>query len=438
MDTFFKNLSEEITCEMDFSRYFDWAATTPPDVNIIQDALKKACLCYQNPSSVHAGGKSAKALLEEARARCAKALNVKAETLIFTSGGTESDQWPLFSLLTRPVADANKRGHIVMSGIEHPAIREQVFMMKQLGFNVSTVNPEKNGIISAQKLLSKIQNDTLLVAVMAVNNETGCVQPVYAIADGLKEISKNQRKALFLVDCVQTIGKIPFCIDYPGIDFATISAHKLRGPHGMGLLYSAKRHEPFIRGGAQENGMRPGTENLFGALSLASCLEKYALTTKTPAQNALPANAQICTVQNCTNASSAQTPTKFDAWARYNAQILYTKDFIQKLLTLNGVEIIPRERINLPQENFSPWIVQAQFKNIPGEVMVRALSEKGFSISTGSACSAKKLSRPVLEAMGITKTDAQNAVRFSFGYETTKENIDALLDAIREIRAQFK
>ena len=400
-----------MSSDIDFSGYFDWAATTPPDTAILQDSLNRTAEYFANPSSVHKAGLKAKELLGEARTRCEKALGVAADTLIFTSGGTESDHWPILSLLQRPrTKSAQQQGNIIISAIEHPAIREMCESIKNLNYDIISVKPEKNGIVDAEKMLEKVNEDTLLVCLMAVNNETGAVQPVYQVADGLIKQCQGKRKPKFHVDAVQAAGKIPLQLSHPGIDSAAISAHKLRGPRGIGLLYLAKRQESFLRGGGQEGGLRAGTENVAGALALAACLEKYVIS---------PNNS-----------------------ARYSAQLETTAQFVKDISALKGCKIIPEMRAGLSAEEsaglFSPWIVQASFDGIPGEVMVRALSEKGFSISTGSACSAKKLSRPILEAMGIKKDQASTAVRFSFGAETTAKDINALIQALTEIRALFK
>lgn len=423
------------TENISFKGYFDWAATTPLNTEILNNAIQKVSNCYANPSSVHAMGIDAKKLLTQAREKCAKALNVKPENLIFTSGGTESDYLPMLSLLQRQSArQSENRGTIIISAIEHPAIREQAEMMKNCGFSVISVAPEKNGIISVEKLISKVDLETVLVCVMGVNNETGCIQPVYEIADALTEKTKGHKRPKFHVDAVQTIGKIPFYLGYKGIDSAAISAHKLRGPRGIGLLYMAQRQEPFIRGGNQENGLRPGTENLLGALALADCLEDYALTPKN----------QITAKEISKTFTEKDTKEKLiefssKSFERMIEQTELTNDFIKEISSIEGASIIPKERTDSNKQNlFSPWVLQMSFAKIPGEVMVRALSEKGFYISTGSACSAKKMSRPVLEVMGISKEEATNAVRFSFGHETQKQDIKDLIIAIKEITNLFK
>ena len=393
----------------DFSHYFDWAATTPPDSQILEEALKLTVENYGNPSSLHKLGTNAGKLLAQARERCAKVLEVAPETIIFTSGGTESDHFPILSLLQKPKnRSRDNNGTIVISAIEHPAIREQAKMMENCGYRVTLVSPEKNGIVSAEKFVSKTDDNTQLVCLMAVNNETGAIQPVYEVADLLQKKYTNHKKPKFHVDAVQATGKIPFRLNHKGIDSAAISAHKIRGPRGIGILYLAKRIEPFVRGGEQENGLRPGTENVFAALAMAMCLEKYIISESIP-----------------------------ESVKKLEKQESVCSSFIFDLLQIKGCKIIPESRNKNDSEHFSPWIVQTTFQNIPGKVMVRALAEKGFSISTGSACSAKKLSRPVLEAMQVSKDDATNAVRFSFGPDTSEQAVSELVNAIREVTASF-
>ncbi len=393
----------------DFSYYFDWAATTPPDSQILEEALKLTLENYGNPSSLHKLGTNAGKLLTQARERCAKALDVAPDTIIFTSGGTESDHFPILSLLQKPKnRNSDNNGTIVISAIEHPAIREQTKMMENCGYRVTLVPPEKNGIVSAEKFVSKTDDNTQLVCLMAVNNETGAIQPIYEVAELLQKKYTNHKKPKFHVDAVQAAGKIPLRLNHKGIDSAAISAHKIRGPRGIGILYLAKRIEPFVRGGEQENGLRPGTENVFGALAMAMCLEKYIISENVP-----------------------------ESLQKLEKQKNVCSGFISDLLQIKGCKIIPESRNKDDSEHFSPWIVQTAFENIPGKVMVRALAEKGFSISTGSACSAKKLSRPVLEAMLVSKDDATNAIRFSFGADTSEQAVSELLTAIREVTADF-
>ena len=378
----------------DKEHYFDWAATSPADEDILKDSLEKTLECWGNPSSTHTTGKKARELLEEARERAANALGVKAENIYFTSGGTESDQIPLLSILTKPM-----KGTVLVSSIEHPAIREQAEALKNCGWNVIQIPSDSDGIIQPEVVAKLITNDTVLICIMAVNNETGVIQPIYDIADAITKASEGKRRPKFHVDCVQAAGKIKLNLSYKGIDSAALSSHKICGPRGIGILYLKDVIEPFLRGGGQEKGIRSGTENVFGAVAFSKCLERY---------------------YNKQNPKDAER----------------TNNFVEKLSELNGCTIVPPSRTE-KSDLFSPYVVQAAFKNIPGNVMLRALDAKGFSISTGSACSAKKNKRPVLEAMHVDAKLRENAVRFSFGPHTTDKAVDDLFSAIAEINAQF-
>lgn len=379
----------------DIEHYFDWAATSPVDEDILRESLEESFETWANPSSSHALGKKARELLENARKRAAKAMNVETENIYFTSGGTESDQIPLLSVLNKPA-----KGTVLISSIEHPAIREQAKELSKCGWKIVSIPSNKDGIITANTVTELLTLDTVLVCVMAVNNETGSIQPIYEIADAIKKWAEGKRKPKFHVDCVQAAGKIPLNLSYDGIDSAALSAHKICGPRGIGILYLKNNFEPFLKGGGQEKGIRSGTENVYGAVAFSKCLEKYFLTQKK---------------DNCIN----------------------TNDFIKKLSNLKNCTIIPPSRLQ-KEELFSPYVVQVSFKNIPGNVMLRALDSKGFYISTGSACSTKKANRPVLEAMHIPLDLRETAVRFSFGPTTTQKSLDELFEAINEINNIFQ
>ena len=412
---------------VDKNLYFDWAATAIPDQEILSAALAKSLEAWANPSSLHAAGKAARAALEDARSKCAAVLGAQAKQLVFTSGGTESDHIPLLAILNRP-----EKGNVAVSAIEHPALREMSDELKKCGIEPRLIPADKNGFVTPDAVLDTVDEKTLFVSVMAVNNETGAVQPIKEIAAALCERCKGKRKPRFHVDCVQALGKI--AIDFlnePGVDSAAFSAHKICGPRGIGLLYLKKEEEIFLRGGGQEGGARSGTENLFGAIAFGECLQKYAFV-----------------------------PGKENP--RLDQQKEWTARFIQELAAIKGCKIIPESRGNfsqdnnsggaadasnapgqksrasLSQESFSPWVVQASFKNIPGQVMLRALDAKGICVSTGSACSSKKASRPILEAMGVPADQRETSVRFSFGPATTREGMDALLAAVKEVCAAFE
>ena len=384
--------------------YFDWAATAPADKEILETAFRFSLDNWGNPSSIHGAGTEARAALESCRDRCAAVLGVQGKQLCFTSGGTESDHIPLLSVLTRP-----QKGSVLLSAIEHPALREMAKMLTNCGWKVITVNPDKDGFLHPEDIVSHLQDDTVYVSVMAVNNETGAIQPIYEIADALTAFAQGRRRPFFHVDCVQAAGKVPLHLAYNGIDSAAISAHKLGGARGIGLLYLAREFVPFLRGGGQENGVRSGTENLFGACCMALCLEKYYL-------------------------SESNTTQK----ERYEAQRKATAAFITQLQTIRGGTLIPHCRNGIyMEEKFSPWIVQAAFPGIPGQVLERALSADGYYISTGSACSAGRHSRPILDSMNIPPKEKESAVRFSFGTGTSMDAMEDLLEELRKVTGAF-
>ena len=380
--------------DFDYEHYFDWAATTPPDQDILKESLEITMKNWGNPSSVHQIGKNAKSVLEETRANVAKTLGVKTENIYFTSGGTESDQIPLLSVMTKPLC-----GTVLISSIEHPAIREQAYAMKHCGWKIKELPTDKYGIIQPQTVVDYLTDDTMLVCIMAVNNETGVIQPIYEIADALTQASKNKRGPKFHVDCVQAAGKIQLNLSHNGIDSAAISSHKICGPRGIGILYLKDKIEPFLKGGGQEKNIRSGTENVFGAVAISKCLERY---------------------YNKDNSEFSKI----------------SQDFVNQLSQLKGCTIIPQSRLEKP-ELFSPFVVQAAFSKIPGNVMLRALDSEGFSISTGSACSSKKNNRPVLEAMHINNDLRETSVRFSFGPHTTQKAVSELFKIVSKINSTF-
>lgn len=382
--------------------YFDWASTSPSDNKILQEALEISQSAWANPSSIHAGGKEARTILESSREKCASVLGVKPEQIYFTSGGTESNHIPLLSVLNRP-----KKGTVLLSSIEHPANREMASSLQKCGWKTVFIPSSSDGIITPSSVEKCLSEDTVFVSIMAVNNETGAIQPVYEIAELLKKFYSGKRKPKFHIDCVQAAGKIPLNISADGIDSAAFSAHKISGPRGIGILYLKETIEPFLKGGGQEKYIRSGTENLFGAVAFSKCLEKYFI----------------------------RKENSF-ALERFEKQKEYTSDFIKKLSQLDGFSLIPENRLSKP-DDYSPWVVQAAFKNIPGQVMLRALDAEGFYISTGSACSAKKNNRPVLKAMHIPESLSETAVRFSFGFETEKKAMDELFEKVKEIYKRF-
>ncbi|MDR2662346.1 MAG: aminotransferase class V-fold PLP-dependent enzyme [Treponema sp.] len=391
-------------------RYFDWAATALPDTD-------PGAAPFGNPSSLHGEGRAARAALEEARTRCAGALRVKPEELVFSSGGTESNAAVLFSLLRRPrrsgephTAGSGGAAELLYSAVEHPSIKENCTVLGELGLRCAVIPVDGEGRVTEETLAGALKKHPppKMAAIMAVNNETGAVNDLAALVSLIRSHSAEQGAPVHVhCDLVQAAGKIPMDPAGWGIDSASISAHKIGGPRGAGLLWLRKPLLPLVRGGGQEKGIRPGTENTAGALALARALETHGD----------PAAAE---------------PAREDAARRMETLI--------GGLEKTGLCIfIPPGRAGgtgTPSGGlrFSPWILQAAFRGrygiIPGEVMARSLDERGFAVSTGSACSSAEKKRPVLEAMGIDRETAFGGIRISQGWSTTMEDIEALTEAL--------
>jgi len=369
--------------------YLDWAASSPYSKN-------DNSVPFGNPSSHHREGRYAKQALENARKRCASVLNVPPETLYFTSGGTESNGIALFSNLAR-----QGKGRVISSLAEHSSVREGMETLNKMGKSIGSITVDSTGRVTAETFTKTLDKyaDTRFAVVMSVNNETGAVTDIASLMDVIQK-RKEFAPIHFHCDLVQAIGKIPIDISNLEIDSASISAHKICGPRGIGLLYLKKPLEVFYSGGGQEKGIRGGTENTQGAIEFANCLTKYANTE---------------TVQ-----------------LEYSQAKARWKKLMTSLSAMERCTLIPSCRA-IEDDRFSPYILQAAFKNIPGEVMARALDDLGFAVSTGSACSSSSPERPVLVAMGIEENLRIEGIRISQGYSTTDEEIDLFLEAVTEV-----
>ncbi len=407
--------------------YFDWASTSPQDKDILRECLEITMEKWGNPSSSHSAGKEAKEVLDQARDRAARVLGVKSENIYFTSGGTEADHIPLLSILNSP-----HKGEVLFSSIEHPAVREMANELKKCGWVVKEIPCEKDGIINPETLGSMLNAETALVCVMAVNNETGAIQKIKEISEVIKKADTGKRKIKFHVDCVQALGKIPVDLSGWGVDSAAFSGHKISGPRGIGILYLKDALEPFLRGGGQEKGIRSGTENVFGALAFSKVMEKYAI----PVCKEGSDNGNSVKAGDCPGTAAPQEKASENRLEQHSNFTELSCNFVKDLSEIKGCTVIPKERLSAP-ENYSSYVVQAAFQNIPGQVMMRALDAEGFYISTGSACSSRKNNRPILEAMKVDSKLRENAVRFSFGPLTTKEDLDELLAKVTEINGRF-
>lgn len=360
------------------SIYLDYAATTPTDELSLSAALPYFGSCFFNPSSAHSAGQSARAAAENARLRCARAVNASPSEIIFTSSGTEAVNQAIFS-----APEGKKR--IVVSSIEHESVISAAERMREKGFEIIYVKPDSDGIITAEALSRAVDGDTGLVCVMAVNNITGAVQPI-------KELAKTAHEsgALFFTDAVQAVNGVDIDVKKWNVDMLAVSAHKFYGMKGAGFLYAKGRKilRPLIVGGEQESGLRAGTINVPAVVSMGVAAER------------------------------AQSET-----AEYNAQAgAVAARFLAALDC--GTPVMPREK--------TPDILSVIFDGINGGRLAVALSLAGVCCSVGSACSAGSATAPrALTEMGINNADC--SVRFSFGRGLTAADAQKAAETVNSV-----
>jgi cysteine desulfurase len=384
--------------------FLDWASTAPPLAPAVEAQKKTALLTYGNPSSLHREGREAKALLEESRALIARAAGALPEEVVFTSGATEANNLVIASLLKKQITSsaAGRRRRIIVSALEHASLWEPALALKAAGFDVVTLRPEPSGIVSPAKLASLLDEKTVLVALMLVNNETGAVQPVRECAAVVHDFTRRRGARIhFHTDAVQAFGKLWFSFHELGADTLSISAHKLGGPRGVGALLTAKQVKLayLFLGGGQEANRRPGTENL-AAVSAFAAAAKHRID-------------------------------NIDANLARAASL--TDKLLQGLVTIPGVTIMPVERTAGAARSYSPYILSCAVPPVPGEVLVRSLDEQGIAVSTGAACqTSKKDSTRVIEALGVPRATAACVIRVSVGPETEAGDIDTLLSVLQD------
>jgi len=370
------------------SVYLDHNATTPVHPEVLEAMIPYFSQKFGNASSMHFSGRESKAALEDARATCAKILSCKDSEIVFTSGGTESDNYAI-----KGAAFANrKRGkHIITSPIEHHAVSVSCEFLQKEGFEVTYLPVDSCGIIDPDDLRKALRPDTTLISIMHANNETGVIQDIMGLA-GIA----HEGGALFHTDAVQSTGKIPYAISALGCDLLSISAHKLYGPKGVGLLYikSGTKIQAWNQGGGHERGRRAGTENVAGIVGLTKALE-----------------------------------IAFRDMERETAKLnAMTSRFYGSLR-----DRIPDIHLNGSLERRVPNTLNISFKGVEGEAMILSLDMKGISVSSGSACtSGATEASHVLVAMGITGERAHGSVRFSFGRSNSEEDIDYVVDILAQ------
>jgi cysteine desulfurase NifS len=373
--------------------YLDNNATTP-----VAEAVREAMLPYLgsfhgNPSSIYSDGRDAKSALEKARRQVAKLVNARPRRIVFTGGGSESD-----NLALKGVAFALRNGgrHIITTKVEHPAILGTCAFLEKLGYTITYLDVDRDGWLSPEELERALTDDTLLVSIKMANNETGTVLPI-------KELCQvaHERNILFHTDAIQAVGKIKADVEELGVDLLSISGHKFHAPKGIGALYMRQgvELEPLVHGGKQEGGIRAGTENVASIVGLGQAAEL--------AMHALR--------------DSEKTKTLRD---RLQDGIL---------------ELIPEAHINGHSENRLPNTLSVTLPDIRGESLVVAMDQHGISLASGSAC---KTGSPkpthVLIAMGRTERQAHCTIRLSLSRETTQENIEQTLAALKLVLEEME
>ncbi len=374
--------------------YFDHAATTPVDPQVLEKMLPYFTDNFGNPNSQHAFGRRSVCAVDEARDTVASLIGAKPSEIYFTSGGTESDNWAIRGAAH---ANAQKGKHLIVSAVEHPAMITTAKELEKEGFEVTFAAVDEFGRVDIAKLEGAIRPDTTFIGVMTANNEVGTIQSIAEISALAKE-----RGIVFFTDAVQAAGAIPLNVNEPAVDMLSFSGHKFYGPKGVGVLYvrSGKRIGKIITGGHQERSMRGGTTNVPGIVGLAEALR---LATADLSQNA----AYVASVRD-----------------HFIARVLNEIPYVK----LNGH---PKDR--LPNNaNFS-------FRYVEGESLLFSLDLAGIAVSSGSACSSGSLEPShVLLAMGLPEGLAHGSIRFSFGKENTIQEADYAVDKLKEIIVKLR
>ncbi|GEQ33939.1 cysteine desulfurase family protein [Marinilactibacillus psychrotolerans] len=371
--------------------YLDNSATTKIDSSVLETFNRVNKLYFGNPSSLHELGETTTGLLTQSRRLIAETMGVQSEEIFFTSGGTEGDNWVVKGTALEKIHFGK---HLITSEIEHPAVLESIKQLENLGWEVTYLPVDSRGIISVENLKRALREDTVLVSVMAVNNETGSIQPVEKIG----EILKDYPSIHFHVDAVQAVGKIDLKLgEQSRIDMAVFSGHKFHGPKSTGFVYVKKGRKlaPLLSGGGQEAGRRSGTENVPGIVAMAKAL-------------------------------------KITSEKQIKIQSKLTIELEEYLDKKKNIEIFsPKHR--------APHILCFGIKGIKGEVLVHAFEKKGVFVSTTSACSSKKKTESsTLLAMGIPKITAETAIRVSLSEENTQEELEKFIKIFDEIYHSFK
>lgn len=374
--------------------YMDHSATTPVAPEVLQAMLPYFSDKFGNASSLHSFGQEAKKALEDSREKIAKILGANPEEIVFTSGGTESDNLALKGIAQR---NKDKGKHIITTSVEHPAILETCGKLEKEGFAVTYLPVTGEGLVDLAALEAAIRPDTILISVMHANNEVGTIQP-------LEEIGRlAAEKDIYLhTDAVQSVGKIPTDVNALGVDSLSLSAHKLYGPKGVGALYIRRgtKLENIMQGGGHERGLRSGTENVAGIVGLARAM-------------------QMCS----------------ESMASEGQRLTELRDRLAGLV----LEKVKDAWINGTMKQRLPGSLNFGFSYVEGESLLLFLDSKGIAVSTGSACSSHKLQPShVLLSLGLRPEECHGSLRITMGRSNTKEEVDYVAECITEAVERFR
>lgn len=374
--------------------YFDNSATTKPHKEVLDSFFKISTEYFGNPSSLHGLGSQAEKLLTQARTQIANLIKVKPTEVIFTSGGTESNN---FAIKGAALMQGKRRRHLITSMIEHPSVSKAMEQLEEMGFEVTYLPVDKQGRVQIEDVKKAIRDDTFLISIMYVNNEVGTIQPIKEIG----QLLKGYPNILFHVDAVQSVGKLDLSLSEDGVDMFSLSAHKFHGLKGTGALIVREgvALAPLLSGGEQERNMRSGTENVAGAVSMAKALRMIY----------------------------EKRPVRMERMKK-----------IQKNL-IEGLSKIEDLHLHTPKAGASPHILNFSLSGIKSEVFIHSLEQDGIFVSTTSACSSKKKTpSKTLLAMGVSKSLAESAIRISLSYENTEEEATLVINTIKRVLKKLR
>lgn len=374
--------------------YLDYSATTPVKDEVLKEMIPYFTEKFGNPSSLYDKGLEAKDAVTHAREQVAALINAEPREVFFTAGGTEADNWAVFGVCDKL---KDKGNHIITTKIEHHAMLHSCAFLEKQGYEVTYLDIDKDGRVDLEQLKNSITDKTILISVMMINNEIGTLQPIKEIAEIAKE-----HKIIFHTDAVQALGNVSIDVKELGVDLMSMSSHKIYGPKGEGALFIRKglRISNYLHGGAQESGKRAGTENLTGIVGFGKAAELARINFHEH-------------VKHCST----------------------LRDYLVERI-LNE---IPDTILNGTMDGRHPGNANITFKYIEGESILLILNQFGISVSTGSACSSKSLEPShVLTALGVPVEMIHGTVRFTVGDFTTREDIDYVVDSLKNIVTRLR